>query len=170
MKNIFTLCYYKYCFYGQYLSSRKLEVCQLIMWNCLLPILSTKQLWFLHPVRCNLSANLGKAVLTFSAERLITESTKEWQIFSNEIQGIWTMAVLSHWINPLDSAVIVYIYCTKSDFACVIGLYIMTIITKVGVVLSLTCYSTRYQDRLICLWLLHFPVSWSPEIISIIIK
>lgn len=107
---------------------------------------------FCKPVRCNISAYLGKAVLTFSAERLITESTKEWHIFSDEVQGLWTMAVLSHCINPPDSAVIVHIYCTKADFACVIGLYIMTIVTKVGVVLSSTYYySTRYQDRLVCL-------------------
>lgn len=105
------------------------------MCDCLLlPTLSTKQLWFLHPVRCNLSANLGKAVLTFSAERLITESTKEWHIFSSVVQGLWTMAALSHCINPPDSAVIVQIYCTKADFACMIGLYvIMTIITKASV-------------------------------------
>jgi len=76
------------------------------MCNCLLlSNLSPKQLWFLHPVRCNFSANLGKAVLTFSAERLITESTKEWHIFSDEVQELWTMAVLSHCINPPDSAV-----------------------------------------------------------------
>lgn len=148
------LPFYLYAPFGWYLNSRDLEVHQLFMCSrLLLPILSTKQLWFLHPVRCNLSANLGKAVLTFSAERLITESTKEWHIFSNEVQGPWTMAVLSHCINPPDSAVIVQIYCTKADFACMIGLYvIMTIITKVGVVLSLTHYcSTKYQDGWICL-------------------
>lgn len=132
------LSFYIYTYLGWYLNFRVLEFHWLFMCECLLlPILSTKQLWFLHSVRCDLSANLRKAVLTFSAERLITESTKEWHVFSDEVQGLWTMAVLSHCINAPDSAVIVQIYCTKANFVCMIGFYvIMTIRMKMGITLS----------------------------------
>lgn len=130
--------------------------------NCLLlPILSTKQLWFLHPVRYNLSANLGKTVLTCSAERLITESTKEWHIFSDEVQGLWTMAVLSRCLNPPDSAVIVQNLLYKGRLC----LHDWTLChhdyrNRSGCcVIFRYYYSTRYQDRSICLYPLYFTVS-----------
>lgn len=54
-----------------------------------IPIL--QQLWFLHPVKCNLCANWVKSVLTFSAERLITEFSDELHICRDEVQscGQW---------------------------------------------------------------------------------
>lgn len=71
------------------------------------------QFWFLHPVKCNLCANLAKSVLTFSAERLITEFSNELHICRDEIQscGQW---LFSHSVNYSDSAVNMWVRSTKA--------------------------------------------------------
>lgn len=72
-----------------------------------------QQFWFLHPVKCNLCANLAKSVLTFTAEKLITEFSNELHIYGDEVQscGQW---LFSHSVNSSDSAVNMWVCSTKA--------------------------------------------------------
>lgn len=96
------------------------------------------QFWFLHPVKCNLCAYLVKSVLTFSAERLITEFSNELHIWRDEVQscGQW---LFSHSVNSSDSAVNIWVCSTKA--ALTWWLFSSKAINMKWILYTLLCYS-----------------------------
>lgn len=119
---IYTLIYtYTFTFYD-HIYIIFLEGFKLCLGN--LPCLSVVcQCQFSSPLRWILRANLGKAVLTFSAERLRSASPKKERCFffytvSAMRLGTATMTALSSSINPPDSAVRMWICGTKATLEC----------------------------------------------------